>query len=96
MPAYRVQDRDSFGPYMFTKITRADDPVVEIFRFEYLTQARAYVTITADHDKGQLSFRLVNTAGFELLTTPWPAAKVTGSVIEELAKRICGQPNQFV
>ena len=70
--------------------------VLQAIHFEYLTETRGNVTVTADHDKGMLIFRLVNTAGFEVQTAPWPAAKVTTAVLDELAKRIVAQPSNFV
>jgi hypothetical protein len=94
----RVESRLSWGSVKHERkeVRHPEKNTLQAVVFEYLTQTRGYVTITADHDKGQLSFRLVNTAGFELLNSPWPAAKITTSVLEELAKRICGQPNRFV
>jgi hypothetical protein len=53
------------------------------------------VLVTADHDRGFLQFRLLNTAGFEILNSPWPADRVDVHMLDELAKRIVGQPNHF-
>ena len=57
--------------------------------------SRAFVTLTPDHDSGQMAFRLVNVGGFELFTTRYPAAKVTSGLMDELAKKIVGQPSRF-
>lgn len=94
----RVESRLSWGSVKHERkeVRHPEKNTLQAVVFEYLTETRGYVTVTADHDKGQLSFRLVNTAGFELLTSPWPAAKVATPMLDELAKRICGQPNQFV
>lgn len=69
---------------------------LQAFRFEYLTQARGSVSATAEHDKGEISFRLVNTCGFELVNTSWPAVRINQELMDELAKRIVGQPSRFV
>ncbi|MGE4241673.1 hypothetical protein [Ramlibacter sp.] len=65
-------------------------------RYEYQTETRGNVTVSADHEKGMLNFRLVNTDGFEVQNVPWPAAKITTALLDELAKRIVGQPSKFV
>ena len=64
--------------------------------FEYLTHARGSVSITADHDGGQLVFRLANVSGFEVVSTRWPAARIQIDLMDELAKLICAQPSRFV
>jgi hypothetical protein len=64
--------------------------------FHYEPMTRGSVNVTAEHDKGLLAFRLSNTSGFEIVQAPWPAARVTTAVLDELAKRICSQPSTFV
>jgi hypothetical protein len=51
---------------------------------------------TADHDHGLIQFRLLNTQGFESVNAPWPAQRIGHDSLDELAKRIVGQPNLFV
>ena len=94
----RVQDRLSWGAVEHERkeIRHPETNKLQAFRFEYVTQARASVTATADHDKGEIGFRLVNTAGFELAKTSWPAVRVNQELMDELAKRIVGQPSRFV
>ncbi|MFM9880474.1 MAG: hypothetical protein ACKVOO_08730 [Burkholderiaceae bacterium] len=64
--------------------------------FEYLTQCRASVMVTPEHDKASLCFRLVNTAGFGVITTRYPAKQIQTPVLDELAKLLVGQPSRFV
>lgn len=69
---------------------------LQLVQFEYLTATRASVTATADHDKGEIAFRLLNTGGFEILRTSWPASRISQEVMDELAKRIVSQPSRFI
>jgi hypothetical protein len=78
------------------EIRHPEKNTLQELRFEYITQTRGSLMVTADHEKGQLHFRLVNTAGFDVSEISWPAAHVTNEVMDELAKRIVGQPNRFV
>lgn len=70
--------------------------VLQEVRYEYVTETRGTVTATADHDHGFITFRLLNTDGFDVTTTQYPAGRITTEVLDELAKRIVGQPNTFV
>ncbi|MDQ3058904.1 MAG: hypothetical protein M3R45_05205 [Pseudomonadota bacterium] len=63
--------------------------------FEYQTEARGFITVTPDHDTGQITFRLVNVGGFDVFTTRYPAPKVTSALMDELAKKLLGQPSRF-
>jgi len=66
--------------------------------FDYIGIARRIVNVvdTADHDRGQLAFRLMNANGFGILNTAWPAEKVSGELLDELAKLIVFEPQRFV
>lgn len=66
------------------------------YRFEYVTEARGYVTITPDHDRGLLAFRLATVSGFEVHNCQWPAAKVDVGLMDELAKLLVQQPSRFL
>ena len=50
---------------------------------------------TADHGQGQLHFRLLNTAGFEVVQVQLPASRIGHALLDELAKRIVAQPSKF-
>ncbi|MCC2676921.1 MAG: hypothetical protein K0R58_3868, partial [Ramlibacter sp.] len=49
-----------------------------------------------DHDHGMVHWRLLNTAGFEIVQTTWPSTRIQQPLMDELAKRLVGQPNNFV
>ena len=93
----RVESRLALGSLKYERkeVRHPEKNVLQEVRFIYEPQTRGNVTVTADHEKALLGFRLVNTAGFEVVNAPWPAAKVTTEVLDEVAKRICSQPNRF-
>ncbi|MCF8208404.1 MAG: hypothetical protein K9K38_03220 [Rhodoferax sp.] len=94
----RVEKRLSFGSIKHERkdVRHPEKNTLQAIRFEYLTQARGNVTITADHDKGQLLFRLANTGGFEILQTTVAAQRVNTELLDEMAKMIVGQPSRFL
>ena len=63
--------------------------------FDYQTEARAFITLTPDHDTGCIAFRVTNVGGFGVLTVRFPAAQVTNRLLDELAKKLVGQPSRF-
>jgi len=65
------------------------------FVFDYQTEARAFITLTPDHDRGCIAFRVSNVGGFGVLNTVYPAAQVTQPLMDELAKKLVGQPSRF-
>jgi hypothetical protein len=95
----RVEDRLAMGPVRHER-REVRDPekknALREVRYEYLTQTRGSVLATADHEHGQVMFRLLNTAGFEVVQSLWPAARITQDALDELAKRIVGQPSSFL
>ena len=68
---------------------------LQIVRLEYTTHSRGNIRVTPDHENALLTFRLANLIGFGLTSTNWPAAQVQASVLDELAKMVCGQPSRF-
>jgi hypothetical protein len=94
----RVEDRLAMGPIKHERreIRKPDSSALVEVRYEYLTQARGSVTATLDHDNGMVHWRLLNTAGFEIVQTTWPSTRVQQSLLDELAKRVVGQPSTFV
>ncbi|MBH2020587.1 hypothetical protein [Polaromonas sp.] len=63
--------------------------------FDYQTEARAFITLTPGHDTGCIAFRVSNVGGFGVHNASWPAAQVTQSLMDELAKKLVGQPSRF-
>jgi len=94
----RVEDRLAWGmvEHERKEIRHPETNKLQAFRFEYMTLARASVTATAEHDKGEITFRLVNSNGFELVTTSWPAVRINQELMDELAKRVVAQASRFV
>ena len=68
---------------------------LQALRFDYITEARGSVTVSADHDNAQLVFRVANANGFEITTTTWAAGQVQTNTLDELAKMIVAQPHRF-
>lgn len=94
----RVEDRLAMGPVKHERreIRRPDSSALVEVRYEYQTQTRGSVLATLDHDNGMVHWRLLNTSGFEVVQTTWPSARVQQALLDELAKRLVGQPNTFV
>jgi hypothetical protein len=95
----RVEDRLAMGPVRHERHEVRDferGNVLQAVRYEYVTQTRGSVLATADHEKAQLQFRLLNTGGFEVLHTGVPAGRIGHDLLDELAKRIVGEPNGFL
>lgn len=94
----RVEERLMMGPVKHDRREIRDAEkknVLREVRYEYLTHTRGSITVTPDHERGHLHFRLLNTAGFEVVQTIWPAARINQELLDELAKRIVGQPSTF-
>jgi hypothetical protein len=93
----RVEARLAMGPVKHERreVRHPEKNVLQAVRYEYLTETRGSVTATADHELGQVQFRLLNTAGFEIANATWPAARIGHETMDELAKRIVAQPNRF-
>lgn len=95
----RVESRLAMGPVKHERHEVRDpekNNALRAIRFEYITQTRGSVMVTAEHEDGQLAFRLLNTAGFDLATVRWPAARIDQSLLDELARRIVAEPSRFV
>lgn len=94
----RVEDRLAMGAVKHERFeVRAPErqDVLQEVRYEYQAQARASVAATADHARGMLHFRLVNTKGFEVVQTDWPVARIDEALLDELARRVVGEPSTF-
>ena len=93
----RVEDRLAMGlvKHERREIRKPDGSALVEVRYEYQTQTRGSVLATLDHDNGTVQWRLLNTTGFEIVQTTWPSARIEQPLLDELAKRIVGQPNTF-
>lgn len=94
----RVESRLNMGPVKHERkeVRHPEKNVLQAMRYEYITETRGSMMATADHENAQIEFRLMNTAGFEIVKIKWPAARIGHESMDELAKRIVGQPNRFV
>ena len=94
----RVMKNLSTGGVKFERkdVVQAGKKPKRLIRFEYMTQARGFVTVTTDHDNAQLGFRLANTMGFGIQNVVWPAERMQSDFLDELAKLIVAQPSHFV
>lgn len=94
----RVEKRLACGNVKHERknVLHPEKNTLQAIRFGYQTQARGYLSVTAEHEKGQLAFRLANLGGFEILNTSWPSARIQTDLLDELAKLIVGQPSKFL
>lgn len=94
----RVEKRLNWGGVRFERqeIRYPDSNKLQEIRFDYQTQARGYVTVSAVHEEALLNFRLANVSGFEILNVRWDAARVQTGLLDELAKLVVGQPHRFL
>jgi hypothetical protein len=94
----RVEDRLALASVKHERfeVRSPDRNVLLEVRYEYLAQARGSVLATADHARGRIHFRLLNTKGFELVQTDCPAARIGYDLLDELAKRVMGQTSLFL
>lgn len=94
----RVESRLAAGlvKHERSEVRHPEKNTLLAFRYDYVTETRGNVTVTPDHDKAQLAFRLLNLRGFEVANVNWPAAQIKADVLDELAKMIVSQPSRFV
>ncbi|MDB5931048.1 MAG: hypothetical protein JWR60_2755 [Polaromonas sp.] len=93
----RVTQRLSFGhvPHERKEQRHPESNKLLAYVFDYQTEARAFITLTPDHDTGAMAFRISNVDGFGILNTRYPAAQVTSALMDELAKKLVGQASRF-
>ncbi len=93
----RLEERLATGwvQHQRQEIRHPEKNTLQLVRMDYTTQSRGNIRVTPDHDKGLLAFRLANLTGFGLAQTSWRAAQIQASVLDELARMVCGQPSRF-
>ena len=94
----RVEKRLALGSVKHERkeVRHPEKNTLQAFRYEYLTESRGYITVTPNHDEGQIGFRLANVTGFEVQNVSRAATEIQTDVLDELAKLLVGQPNRFV
>lgn len=93
----RVESRLAMGliKHERQELRHAEKHTLQAIRFDYVTETRGNVTVTPDHDKGTVAFRLLNLNGFGVVNTSWPANQIKTGILDELAKMIVSQPSRF-
>ena len=94
----RVESRLALGQIKHERVDvrHPETNVLQAIRIEYLTHSRGGITITPEHHQAELAFRLLNTAGFGVVNTRWPAARFNLDLMDELAKHVLAKPTRFV
>ena len=94
----RIESRIAAGHVQHERINvrHPEKNTLKEIRFDYVTESRGGLTITADHDEARLNFRLGCLAGFQVVNASYAASQVQGSVLDELAKLIVGESSTFV
>jgi hypothetical protein len=72
-----------------------DTNKLQAYRFEYETASAGSLTLTPEHDVGQVAFRVCNVGGFQILQTRYPASQINQGLLDELAKLLVGQSSRF-
>jgi|APLak6261659701_1056019.scaffolds.fasta_scaffold29742_1 hypothetical protein len=94
----RIESRLAAGTVRHERIEvrHPEKNTLQAFRFDYRTEARGTITITANHDEATLAFRLANVRAFEVLSVAYPADQVRYDLMDELAKLIVGESSTFL
>ena len=94
----RVESRLMMGPVRHERreIRHPEKNTLLAFEFEYVTETKASVHVTPDHDGGALAFRILNGNGFGVVQKSCAVADVNSALMDELARHLVGQPNRFV
>lgn len=93
----RVAQRISTGQVRHERkeVRHPDTNKLQAYKFEYDTASFGSLTLTPEHDVGQVAFRVCNVGGFQILNTRYPASQVNQSLMDELAKYLVGQGSRF-
>lgn len=93
----RVQDRLAMGPVKHERvdIRNPENNKLLAYEFQYDTETRGSVMVTADHEHGMLNFRLLNGEGFGIVQVAHASGDIDTALLDELAKLIVSQPNRF-
>jgi hypothetical protein len=95
----RVENRLALGMVKHDR-SEVRDPernnVLQEVRYEYLTETRGSVTATPHHEEGQVHFRFLNTEALDVTQVTIAATRLGHDQLDELAKRVLGQPSLFL
>jgi hypothetical protein len=65
-------------------------------RFEFVADFVSSVRMLPDHDGARIDFQIVNLDGFETISVSFPAFEVGSARLDDLARWIVGEPNEFL
>jgi hypothetical protein len=93
----RVQQRLGFGQVRHERkdIRHPETNKLQAYVFEYDTASTGSITLTPEHDVGQMAFRVCGVGGFQVLSTRYPSNQVNQALLDELAKHLVGQSSRF-
>ena len=93
----RIESRIAAGNVKHERVNvrHPEKNTLKEIRFDYLTEGRGGVTITADHDSEKLLFRLSCLTGFDTVNVTFAVDQIHTGLLDEMAKRIVGQANSF-
>jgi hypothetical protein len=94
----RVQKRLAAGHVVHDRLEQRhpESNALLAIVFEHEMAARASVMVTADHDAGQLQFRLACAGSMDVVLHTLPAHQLNTSALDELARLIVGEPSRFL
>ncbi len=87
--------RQSNAPVHAQAVRNPDNNKLQEMRYEMLVDFAFAITVTPDHDRASLPFKVINFDGFETVTLELPALEVGSTRLDELAKWLLGEPHQF-
>ncbi|NKI93286.1 hypothetical protein [Rhizobacter sp. SG703] len=77
-------------------IRHPDNGRLEQVRFSFIADVVLTLRLLPDHDEGKLAFQLMNLDGLETVTATFAAFQVTSALLDQLARGIVGEPNDFL
>ncbi len=69
---------------------------LEEVRFAFVADITLVAKVFPDHDEGKLRFQLSNFDGLETVNADFPAHKVGSELLDQLARWLVGEPNEFL
>lgn len=93
----RVEQRLKAGAIRFDRVEQRhpETQKLQALHFEHEHGGRSSLVLTPDHDAARVQIRLVAVNGLDVSQTTVEARQLDTRCLDELAKRIVGQPSQF-
>lgn len=77
-------------------VRHPDTGKLQSMRYSLALKFRAQIRVKPLHEEGCVQFLLNNLDGFESVTVDFPASEVHNRRLDELARLILGEPNEFL